>query len=197
MLTSLPVYPSCQPIIGKLILVSRGSIPDLLADVKTHLRITNTNEDAYITTLIDVSSNYIEQKYGSATRSTNWIYSCNMLPDKYYLPYPSCTLTSLKYYPYPAGTAIATATLNTDYRVDDDGCVQWFNTVKPSVDNRPDAVQYAFTQTVQLQSVTYHCIKMITASLFENREDGIINLNSNSYSWLDRVCSLLERQTYV
>lgn len=61
--------------------------PITLVDAKAHLRVDDTNEDSYITSLIQIARDYVEGATGLAFVSQQWLYSADNFPYSGYWPY--------------------------------------------------------------------------------------------------------------
>lgn len=74
--------------------------PFSLDEVKAHLRVSHTEEDAYITTLISAVTSIAENYIGRALFTSTWkFYLENFCKRKVTLPFPPLqSITSVRYY---------------------------------------------------------------------------------------------------
>lgn len=135
---------------GKLFLKTAPSTtPVSLAEAKTHLRVTGTDDDTYITTLIDVATQTAEEFLNLKLMSQTWVLYLDEFPDYFDLligTLKTADIGGIKYY----NTSNALTTLATsNYFIDefhrparvyfaDDFTI-------PDTFDRPNAVAVEFT----------------------------------------------------
>lgn len=171
-----------------------ASEPVTYADLASHLRVDSTDDQAYVTALISVAREYIDRITGRASISTAYLLAADSwssaigLPTWYELEQsravlspvnirlyraPLIAVQSVKY--YAPGAASLTTMSSADYRVittTEPGSVQIFQNL-PSVADRPDAIQIAFTaghaNIAAMNAMHKHAVKLMAAILYENR----------------------------
>jgi uncharacterized phiE125 gp8 family phage protein len=91
--------------------------PVTLSEAKTHLRVDDSAEDAYITSLITVARTTAEDRTGRTLITTTWRYTIDEFPDAIPLANPPIiSVVSLQYKRDSDGTVV---TLNgTEYLLD-------------------------------------------------------------------------------
>jgi uncharacterized phiE125 gp8 family phage protein len=116
-----------------------------LDDVKAHLRVVNTDEDAYIAALLDVAFDAVEQHLTYPVRLTRVQYTAYSWTGSVFIPGRFQSLDSIKYYTDPgnvlttmAGTEYATQIRETGFYL------EWINdtTLPDTYEDRLDGVQY-------------------------------------------------------
>ncbi len=154
--------------------------PMELDEVKTHLRITGTDEDDYIQSLIIAATSYCEVFQNRAYVTQTWEYWCDSFPDYFELPRPPlASVTSIDYY----NTSDVKATVAAaDYFVDtksEPGRVHLnYNKSWPSTTLRPIngicvtyIAGYGYSENIP-QNIK-QAILLLCGHWFENREGSI------------------------
>ncbi len=88
--------------------------PLTLAEIKTHLRITHSDDDIFLSTLISSARRMVEQRYDLAVTQQNWSVFQDQWPEDgiFHLPlYPVQSVTDLKTYGDDDGAATVDPTL--------------------------------------------------------------------------------------
>ena len=179
-----------------------ASEPITYDQAASHLRVDSTDDMEYIAELVSVAREYVDNATGRASLRTSykltaaswcalfiqgtsphgwipapgWLYSAPLYRT------PLISVESVKY--YASGASSLTTMSANDYRVittSEPGLIQFTGTL-PSVEDRPDAIQIAFTagnNNINGVSPSHkHAIKMMVAHLYENR----IPIGSSGYA---------------
>lgn len=168
----IPAYtitsqPSCEPI--------------TYDQAAAHVRVDSTDDQSYISDLIPVAREYVDGVTGRASIQAAWKCTAASWDDlldgavdtiKLYRT-PLVAVQSVKYYALDATTLTTMPT--TDYRVVtgyEPGLIQ-FKESLPALDDRPDAIQIAFTAGYstpdQTPAILKHCVKVCVADFYEQR----------------------------
>lgn len=162
-----------------------NSEPIALNQASEHLRVDSTEDQTYIRDLISVAREYFDALTGRSSATTSYVLTAETWEDlfcqtgrinntsAYVIPLyrtPLLTVESIKYY---APDASSLTTINAgDYRVitgAEPGMIQ-FKDSPPSVDDRIDAIQIAFTAGSDCApAMCKHAIRMLVAHFYENR----------------------------
>lgn len=146
-------------------------------EAKAFLRVTGTDEDTLITTLISTARQIVEKATGRALITQTWRLTMDAFPDSDRISlerWPVATVASLKYYPAD-GSAQVTWTASGNYLVNaDSGILSLVNGVSwPSTIRRPDAVQIEFTagaaNAAAVAEELKHSVLLVISHLYENR----------------------------
>lgn len=163
-------------------LVTAPSVtPISLADAKTQMRIESSDDDAYITRLIDVAVAYTDARgaLGRAMITQRWAQSFYEHDNRVYLKIvPAKTLVSITY--YDTSNVLQTATISDYLLVTDD---DWAyvepvsGKVWPSVYNRADAIKINFdagygADATNVPQHVRHALFLLVAHWYENREEA-------------------------
>lgn len=175
--------------------------PLTLAQAKLFLRVTDTSEDAYITALITVCREMIEDYTRQAFRSQTWKLTTNEWPDvTLWLPRaPLLSVESVKYYPADGGAQL---TLSASLYHVSTGLMPGCITLKeneswPDLAVRPDAVEVNFTaghadDTEPKKMV--QALRLLISNFFENRvpviQGTIVGEVPMSAQWLMQSCKI-------
>ena len=167
--------------------LSRTTKPSLAvvstADMKTHMRVTHSDEDAYIDTLVAAATYWAENYTGRAFLTQTWTLNLRCFPSgDIPLPRPPlASVTSLKY--RRDATTTTTLVLDTDYEIhtgtgSDFACVApYYGTTWPTPIDTPNAVQVVYvcgwTAAANVPADIVHAVKMVAAELYERREQTI------------------------
>jgi uncharacterized phiE125 gp8 family phage protein len=116
-----------------------------LEDVKAHLRVVNTDEDAYIAALLDVAFDAVEQHLTYPVRLTRVQYTAYSWTGSVFIPGRFQALDTIKYYTDPAN--VLTTMAGTEYatQIRETGFyLEWINdtTLPDTYEDRLDGVQY-------------------------------------------------------
>lgn len=168
-------------------------------EVKKHLRITGTDDDVYLQSLIYAAQQRIEEEYGFALNAATWEAYLDKFPEgtiEIYR-YPVATITSVKY----TDTNSATQTVSSDNystdltgmpaRIIPDNSYDW-----PEVEETANAVQIrfttGFTSPETIPADIKHALLLIIGYWYLNREDQ--NFNFTVFRRI--VPSLLSKYLY-
>jgi len=97
--------------------------PITLAEAKRHLRIDNTDDDDYITSLIEVARRAAEDRMERTLITTTWKLTLDQFPDAIILPMPRIQAISTVIYTNRANEQVALS--NTDWFLDADSEPGW------------------------------------------------------------------------
>jgi uncharacterized phiE125 gp8 family phage protein len=97
--------------------------PITLAEAKRHLRIDNTDDDDYITSLIEVARRAAEDRMERTLITTTWKLTLDQFPDAIILPMPRIQAISSVIYNNQSNQQVALA--NTDWFLDADSEPGW------------------------------------------------------------------------
>lgn len=161
-------------------------LPVSLADAKTHLRVSSTTEDSYITGLIWVATEEVQKYTRRKLLRQTWKYYLDDWPcsDRFQLPYGQLkSITSVTYLgttgnsnTLAAGNYIAD-TYSDPGRVVLQSSGSWpSGSLYPS---NPIAVQYVCgysTSSTGLPKSLSHALKICITDLYENRQGTIISV---------------------
>lgn len=151
-----------------------------VAEAKTHLRIDHTYDDDYITALIEVATEYI-QEYTNTFLLTTVIeqYSDTWEGSQYLLKSPYADIDSIGYFD---SNNTFTIWAQTEYVISKYGAPVrvGLNQDKsyPTLANRLDAVKVAYTvgysAADKIPKPLIQAAKLLVATYYENREETII-----------------------
>ena len=174
--------------------------PVTLDEVTAHLRVDSSDDLDYISMLISVAREYVENLSGWSLGYSNWTLTAenwesisrNKLGEIPLMRAPVSTVSSVKYYA-PDSTELTTLA-TTEYRVITaarQAVIQIHGDI-PSLEDRPDAIQIAFTAGDDCQTplTLKHAVKMMVTKLYEDREG---KEGSKSYEFPHRMRALIEQ----
>jgi len=154
--------------------------PVILADIKDHLRITGTDEDALLTAMIEAARDYCEKYQNRAYITQTWELALDWFPpeDRIRIPLPPLqSVSNVKYY----GTDDTEYTFPVaDYQVDTHSqpgrLVLGYGKSWPSVSLRPAngviitfIAGYGATED-EVPKRVKQAIKVLVGHLYEHRE---------------------------
>lgn len=182
--------------------------PITLNQASDHLRVDSTEDQTYIRDLISVAREYFDALTGRSSAITSYVLTAETWEDlfnqtgrinntsAYVIPLyrtPLLTVESVKYYA-PDATTLTTMS-SSDYRVitgSEPGMIQLKDS-PPSVDDRIDAIQIAFTAGSDCApAMSKHAIRMLVAHFYENRVP--INIGNITSEMPFTLKSLIENQ---
>jgi len=154
--------------------------PVTLAEMKIHLRVTDVDEDGYITELIQEARQFVENSTGRAIYDRSYTLNLHRGPaamglTEVILPRPPLdSITSVNYIDVDGNSQAW-----TDYQVSTSD--EWgrlkpdYNTSWPSVREQYDCFTVVYvagygTATSDFPLPLVRCMKLITGNWFENRE---------------------------
>ena len=163
----------------KLLLVTEKTLTSItLDDAKKHLRVTHSEDDDYIYTLIlvahDFCENYTNRKYEAET----WKLLLDKFPNEIELPFsPVSSVTHVKY--YDTDNAQQPLVLNTDYEysLNSEPVVirpigSW-----PGVYDKYEAIEVQFVCGVTAPEATppgfRHAMKLLISDMYNKRESTV------------------------
>ena len=155
--------------------------PVVYTEAKTHMRVTGTSEDAYITILCGVARRYLEEIQNRSYITQTLELTLDAFPDADYIRLPRAPLasvTSVKYTPDSTGVAVTLS--SGEYYADtksipgqivlrSDG--EWPSDTLITVGGV--VIQYVAgygAASTSVPSTILHALKFLIAHWFENRE---------------------------
>lgn len=165
--------------------VSDGGNPLTVADAKSHLRVTNSDEDGYISTLVAVARTWVEEHTRRCLMSTTWDLDIDCgfpaADAPIVLPWaPLQSVTSISYYDADGSLTVLSSSL---YEVDTSevlGIVRpVYQTEWPSARFQSDAVtiRYVSGYGASADSVPpmlVHAMRLIVGHLYAFREPVVV-----------------------
>lgn len=150
-----------------------------VADQKSYMRVTHSDEDTLIQSLIEAATAHAEFVTGRATITQTWKLTLPSWPEIFRVPMPPLqSVSSLKY--VDAAGTLQTLTETTDYVAytasgTDRGLVgPAYGKSWPSARSVPDAVQLTFVagwdSAASIPDNFTSAIKLLAAHWYENRE---------------------------
>ena len=164
---------------GLKLITPPAAEPVTLQEAKEHLRITGSDEDALLTTFIEVAREYCEEYQNKAYITQTWDLSLDEFPESpYSLPKPPLqSISSIKYYDQDGTEQEFNA---TDYLVDTasvKGRISLaYGKTWPSVTLQPiNGVVIQFVAgygdaTTDVPERIRNAIKVLIGQIYENRE---------------------------
>ena len=167
---------------GKLFLKTAPSTtPVSLAEAKTHLRVTGTDDDTYITTLIDVATQTAEEFLNLKLMSQTWVLYLDEFPDYFDLLIGTLKTASIGGIKYYNDSNVITTLADSNYFIDefhrparvyfaDDATI-------PDTFSRPNAVAVEFTlgfsTASNVPAPIRQAILLIIGTYYEVRQDVV------------------------
>jgi uncharacterized phiE125 gp8 family phage protein len=157
------------------------SDPLTLAEVKQHLRVTDTADDALITSLISAARDYVEKTYSLQLLTATWELKMNEFgpSDSYTIPiYPMTGITSITYVDlYGVTHTVDTSTYVVDLHSKPARITPAFCQIWPYVRGQTNDVTITFTAGFGLAANVPDCVKaamkLLIGNWYENREATI------------------------
>ena len=155
-------------------------IPVSLSDAKARLRVTSSQEDSDITSMIKSATRWAEHELNWRLLTQTWKYFLDGWPgDIIRMPYPPLqSITHIKY--YDGDDAQQTLVENTDFRVDTASYPARIEVINgwPSIYNKvlPIEIQFicGFTANSLIVEDIKDAIFLRVADLYENRQNSMI-----------------------
>jgi uncharacterized phiE125 gp8 family phage protein len=159
-----------------------------LEDVKAHLRVVNTDEDAYIAALLDVAFDAVEQHLTYPVRLTKVQYTAYSWTGSVFIPGRFQALDTIKYYTDPAN--VLTTMAGTEYatQIRETGFyLEWINdtTLPDTYEDRLDGVQYNLQMgwiPGDLPASIRQAVLLNIGDYYEERKNTIIGTIETSLS---------------
>lgn len=157
-----------------------------LEDVKAHLRVVNTDEDAYIAALLDVAFDAVEQHLTYPVRLTRVQYTAYSWTGSVFIPGRFQALDSVKYYTDPAN--VLTTMAGTEYatQIRETGFyLEWINdtTLPDTYEDRLDGVQYNFQMgwvPGDLPASIRQAVLLNIGDYYEERKNEVMGITVNA-----------------
>lgn len=151
-----------------------------LEDVKAHLRVVNTDEDAYIAALLDVAFDAVEQHLTYPVRLCKVQYTAYSWTGSVFIPGRFQALDSIKYYTDPANVLTTMAGTEYAYQFRETGFyLEWINdtTLPDTYEDRLDGVQYNLQMgwvPGNLPASIRHAVLLNIGDYYEERKNAVI-----------------------
>lgn len=180
--------------------IAPTTTPVSLAEVKTHLRVTETDEDGYITGLIGGAVGYVENVTGRKLITQTWKYLLDEWPRdaEMVLPFGGCSaVNSIKY----KGQDGSEATWSADYYTVDTESIpgrvviaydaSWPSEALYSVN--PISVEFVtgYGAASAVPAGLKHAIKILVAHWFENRDIIVVGSSVDNNAVLPKTADAL------
>ena len=157
-----------------------------LEDVKAHLRVVNTDEDAYIAALLDVAFDAVEQHLTYSVRLTRVQYTAYSWTGSVFIPGRFQALDTIKYYTDPAN--VLTTMAGTEYatQIRETGFyLEWINdtTLPDTYEDRLDGVQYNFQMgwvPGDLPASIRQAVLLNIGDYYEERKNEVMGITVNA-----------------
>ena len=151
------------------------SEPLSLADAKTHLRVTHSAEDDYITTLITVARDIVEKYTGRTLPTTTLKLTLDRLPYEYAaIQLPRSPVASITTFDYVdtdgANQTLASSQYDLDITRLPARVYTAYNASWPSVRPHRATVNITYVAGGSVPEPLIHAMKLILASLYGHRE---------------------------
>lgn len=162
-----------------------------LADAKTHLRVTDTDSDAYIPLLVTLATRIYEERANTSLITQTLILHLDRFPENegpIYLPRGPVQTVASVYYVDTSG--VATEFVAASYKVDINRAIATirpaYGYTWPATREQGDAVYIEYdagygddaTDLVDTADMPVHAVKLLVGHFFERREstsDGIVH----------------------
>ncbi len=165
--------------------------PITTAEAKTHLRVTSSDDDTYIGTLIDVALEYVESVTRRKLITQTWEVFYDDWPDGDYLELPYGQLQSVSYVKYTESDDTVTTWPTDYYSVDTDsdpgrivlGHGETWPTATLTTKN-PIVVRFVCgygDNASDVPALIRHAMKFIISDMYEVRETRIIGQSVSKY----------------
>jgi len=153
--------------------------PLSISDVKEHLNITSTDDDAYLRSLITVARVQVEKITNRAMLTQTWDLWLDSFPSKFTLPYaPLQSVTSITYTDTNGDSQTVTSSVYTaDTNEEPAEVFLAYQQTWPSTRDIPNAVKIRFiagyTSASLIPMPLKHAIYLMIGHMYENREATI------------------------
>lgn len=143
-----------------------------LQDMRDHLRVVDSAEDFYISTLILAASETVEEMTGRAVVTQTWAMALPSASGAVYLPKsPVQSVTSITYYD---ANNVSQSAVVADFYLMNDGDQAWLEPKPgkswPTTYDRPDAITITFVAGYSsIPSALKHATMLLVSQWFDNR----------------------------
>ncbi len=158
-----------------------STTPITTAEAKTHCRVTTSDDDTYIDTLVEAATDHVEDVTGLQLVTATWTWTLDEFPesDTLIAPVnPMATVASVKYLDSDgAQQTCDSSNYDTDFTSMPGRIVLAYNVQWPIIrGNEIDSVEVIFTAGYGAASAVpshlRHAIKLIVGHWYEHREDA-------------------------
>lgn len=173
--------------------VDAGSEPVALSDLKDHLRVTDTTDDALLTALIVSCRNFAENTLGRALITQTWVKTLDAFPNAIELPYPPTQAITSVVYLDDAGvsTLLAAAAYELDDKTEPGWLVPAYDYQWPTTRQSINAVTVTYTAGYgdigNVPQAIKTWIMLQCGHLYENREATLIGAPIVSLPFIDSL----------
>ena len=159
--------------------ITPPSDPVTLAEARLHLRVTDTSEDALITSLITASRVYCEHYTKRAIGSQTLELALEEFPSDDEIELPMSPVTAITYIKYIALDGTLTTLSPSAYSLDDYGHISRvllpYNTYWPLTQDVDNAVFIRYVAgAATTPAPVLAAMKLLIGNLYENRESVVI-----------------------
>lgn len=176
------------------------TLPIILDDLKTHLRITHSDDDDYITDLAWMAYAWIESEADITIGATEYTLKQSCFEPVIHIPKPPlASIQGVTY--FDIDNISQTLVDGTDfYTMTPDKQEAYLApaTSWPSVHSRPDAVTIVFTAgNTSPPKQVLHLIRLLVGSAYENREAEVAGVATNVIKLgVDRLMNQIRNVRY-
>lgn len=151
-----------------------------LAEIKAHLRVDHTNEDALIAIYLDAATAHLDGWTGILGRclvTQTWVAKFEEFEAEMDLPFPGAAVSSVTYYDGANALQTLASTVYTVSHEDGGSHLELkFGQAWPTTYDRPDAIAvtatYGFGSAADVPSSLKAAIMLHVGAMFENRGDS-------------------------
>lgn len=180
------------------LITAPASEPVTVAELKAHLRVTSSADDAYLGAIISAAREYVEQQTGRALGAQTRETSADYFPCRGVLPLgysPAVSITSVKYLDVAgAEQTLASTEYTIDTRREPGAMLLAVGKSWPATAELPSAVRVQYVCGVAAPAILKHAVLFIAAWWYEQRlpvnVGNIVNEiphTLNAILWSNRV----------
>lgn len=160
-------------------IITAPTDPVTLAQARLHLRVTDTSEDALITSLITAARQYCEHYTRRAIGAQTLEIALEEFPDDDEIELPMSPVTAITYVKYIATDGTLTTLSSGSYSLDDYSHVSRvllaYNTCWPLTQDVDNAVFIRYVAGATTTPATViAAMKLMIGHLYENRESVVV-----------------------
>lgn len=156
------------------VVTAPATFPVSTSEAKAHLRVTHSDEDTYIGTLIQAATKYIEQYTGrSFEERTLRLYLDKFSPSIQLPRGPVTAVTSVQYIDTDGVLqTVASSVYTTDLISDPQWIVRLQDEVWPTTQDVINAVRVNYTAGETSPADIKHAVLLLVGKWYDKREDG-------------------------
>jgi uncharacterized phiE125 gp8 family phage protein len=165
---------------ARTLVTAPASEPISLSEAKDHLRVTSTDDDTYITSLIKVARQHVEVVTSRALITQTWDYFLDSFSDEMEIPKaPLQSVTSIKYIDTDGNTqTLSTSVYTVDADSDPGKVLLAYNQSWPSVRSVNHAVTIRFDAgygaATDVPEPIRQAMLLLIGHYYENRQQVIV-----------------------